>query len=109
MVNLIPIIVLDDGDTYSGVDGASICLITNEQHEELMEGMEPSDLTPVFELGFRDFTLPGREPVRIESTPEDDGIDWKARCLDIAAGIANGEEWAIEACDRIHAEHGETE
>ncbi len=39
MVNLIPIIVLDDGDTYSGVDGASICLITDEQHEELMEGM----------------------------------------------------------------------
>lgn len=60
MKDLIPIIVLDDGETYSGVDGASICLITDEQHEELMEGMEPSDLTPVFELGLRDYTLMNR-------------------------------------------------
>ena len=67
-MNLIPIIVLDDGETYSGVDGASICLITPEDHEKLMaEDVDPCDLEPVFELGLRDFTMPGREPVRIES------------------------------------------
>ena len=65
MKDLIPIIVLDDGETYSGVDGASICLITEDQHEELMGGMEVSDLDPVFELGLRDYTMPGREPTKI--------------------------------------------
>ena len=57
--NLIPIIVLDDGDTYSGVDGASICLITPDDNEKLMtEELSVSDLIPVFELGLRDFTQP---------------------------------------------------
>ena len=65
MKDLIPIIVLDDGETYSGVDGASICLITPEDHEKLMEGMEPCDLDPVFELGLRDYTMPGREPTKV--------------------------------------------
>lgn len=59
MVNLIPIIVLDDGTTYSGVDGASICLITPDDHEKLMtEELDASELIPVFELGLRDYTQP---------------------------------------------------
>ena len=58
MKDLIPIIVLDDGETYSGVDGASICLITPEDHEKLMaEDCDACDLDPVFELGLRDYTL----------------------------------------------------
>ncbi len=66
MKDLIPIIVLDDGETYSGVDGASICLITPEDHEKLMtEELDACDLDPVFELGLRDFTMPGREPTKI--------------------------------------------
>ena len=66
MKDLIPIIVLDDGETYSGVDGASICLITPEDHEKLMaEELDACDLDPVFELGLHDFTMPGREPTKI--------------------------------------------
>ena len=83
MNDLIPIIVLDDGETYSGVDGACICLITLEDHEKLVtEELDVEDLDPVFELGLRDFTMPGREPIKIkidtfleeqkELTPEED-------------------------------------
>jgi|1_EtaG_2_1085319.scaffolds.fasta_scaffold22890_6 hypothetical protein len=53
------ILVLDDGETYSGVDGASLCIISEEQHELLCEGHSVSDITPLFELGLRDFTMKG--------------------------------------------------
>jgi len=63
--DLIPIIVLDDGETYSGVDGASICLITPEDHEKLMtEELDACDLDPVFELGLRDYTTYAKSPNR---------------------------------------------
>ena len=66
MKDLIPIIVLDDGETYSGVDGASICLITPEDHEKLMtEELNAGDLDPVFEFGLLDFTMPRRESTKI--------------------------------------------
>ena len=65
MNETLAILVMDDGETWGGIDGASICLITPEDHEKLMEGMEPCDLDPVFELGLRDFTMPGREPTKI--------------------------------------------
>ena len=65
MKDLIPIIVLDDGETYSGVDGASICLITPEDHEKLMtEELDACDLDPVFELGLRDYTTYAKSPNR---------------------------------------------
>lgn len=51
------ILVLNDGDTWSGVDGCSLCIITEEDHEQLCEGLEPSDINPVFELALRDVTL----------------------------------------------------
>ena len=53
---MIPILVLNDGDTWSGVDGCSICLITEEDHEALCQGSEPSDITPILEIGLSDVT-----------------------------------------------------
>ena len=41
------IVVLDDGETYSGADGATLQVITDAQHEDLCEGAEPDDLEPV--------------------------------------------------------------
>ena len=109
MSKLIPIIVLDDGETYSGVDGASICLISDQDMEKIWEGYSLKDIDPVFEFGLQDWTAPPQTTAtgqRLGAVPESkaDGIDWEARCREIAAGIANGEEWAVEACDRIHAE-----
>ena len=49
------IVVLDDGETFSGVDGASICVITDEQHEKLCEGYSLSDIDPVHEILLKDF------------------------------------------------------
>lgn len=52
----IAIIVLDDGETWGGIDGASICFITEEQHESLCDGSSVTDMDPVFELGLADVT-----------------------------------------------------
>lgn len=40
----IKIVVLNDGATYSGVEGATLQVITDSQHDELCEGAEPNDL-----------------------------------------------------------------
>lgn len=57
MNKTIPILVMDDGETWSGVDGASICLITEDQHNDLIDGTtQLEDLAPIFELGLRDYT-----------------------------------------------------
>ena len=58
MNKTIPILVMDDGETWSGVDGASICLLTEDQHNDLVDGTtQLEDLGPIFELGLRDYTL----------------------------------------------------
>jgi hypothetical protein len=57
MKNTVAILINDDGETWSGVDGASICLISDKQHQELIEGtISTGDLKPIFELGLRDYT-----------------------------------------------------
>ena len=51
------ILVLDDGETWSGVDGATICIISDEDLERLnIDEMSVSELAPIFELGLRDYT-----------------------------------------------------
>ena len=52
------ILVMDDGETWGGVDGASICIITDRQYNDLIDGKEdPASLNPIFEMGLRDYTL----------------------------------------------------
>lgn len=55
------ILVMDDGETWSGIDGASICLITTDQYNDLCDGeVDAASLTPIFEMGLRDYTLMNR-------------------------------------------------
>lgn len=55
------ILVLDDGETWSGIDGASICLITEDQYNDLIDGKEDAaSINPIFEMGLRDYTLTNR-------------------------------------------------
>lgn len=55
------ILVMDDGETWGGIDGASICLITTDQYNDLCDGKEDAaSLTPIFEMGLRDYTLMNR-------------------------------------------------
>jgi len=57
MKNLIPILINDDGETWCGVDGTSICLISREEYEALADGIiDTGDLKPILELGLRDYT-----------------------------------------------------
>tara|TARA_B100000700_G_scaffold325762_1_gene435401 strand:- start:14195 stop:14422 length:228 start_codon:yes stop_codon:yes gene_type:complete len=53
----IAIIVLDDGETWGGVDGASICFLSKEQHESLCSGeVSIAHVEPFYELGLTDIT-----------------------------------------------------
>ena len=56
MSGLMTILVLNDGETYTGVDGCSLCVITPEQHEMLCEGYSPSNIDPVMEIALKEVT-----------------------------------------------------
>ena len=52
------ILVMDDGETWGGVDGASICLITTDQYMDLIDGNEDiASINPIFEMGLADYTM----------------------------------------------------
>lgn len=47
-----------DIETWSEIDGASICVISVEEYKALADGLiETSDLKPMLELGLRDYTF----------------------------------------------------
>ena len=53
------ILVLNDGKTWTRLDGSSICIIREEEYDELCVGMCPSKIDdPVFEMRLTDCTLP---------------------------------------------------
>lgn len=59
---LVAMVVLADGETYGGIDGASIMLITPDAHEKLCEGYQPKDLVSkdvVLEVGLTLYGLKG--------------------------------------------------
>lgn len=58
MKNLHAILVLSDGETWSEVEGASICIITEDDLERLQEGtLGGEDIRPIFEMGLADYTV----------------------------------------------------
>lgn len=60
-MKIVPILVMDDGETWGGVDGSSICIISVEEYEALSDGIiDASDLKPMFEMGLRDYTRDGK-------------------------------------------------
>ena len=51
------IVVLGDGETWSMVEGSSICIISDDELQALCEGeLDPRDLQPIVELLIKDFT-----------------------------------------------------
>jgi hypothetical protein len=63
------ILVLSDGETWETVAGQSICIITDDQFQDLCEDRIPAcRLTPVFEIGIQDFT-PYNNDVSGEKSP----------------------------------------
>ena len=52
------ILVLNDGETWSEIDGASICIIDRKTYNRLCDGTEePHTINPMFEMGLRDYTF----------------------------------------------------
>ena len=52
------IVILNDGETWTIVDGCSLAVITDADLQELENGRkEVKDLRPIMELGIRDVTL----------------------------------------------------
>lgn len=52
------IVILNDGETWTIVDGCSLAVITEADLLELENGSkEVKDLRPIMELGIRDITL----------------------------------------------------
>lgn len=52
------IVILNDGETWTIVDGCSLAVITEADLQELENGSkEVKDLRPIMELGIRDITL----------------------------------------------------
>ena len=52
------ILVLNDGETWSEIDGASICIINRKTYNDLCDGIEEAHtINPMFELGLRDYTF----------------------------------------------------
>lgn len=47
------IVVLNDGETWTTANGCCICMITDEQLEDLMQGSDPSHIKPVAEVSLR--------------------------------------------------------
>ena len=55
------IVVLNDGESWTGLDASSICIIREEDHKKLCEGMCPSRIDdPVLEIRLTDCT-PNKE------------------------------------------------
>lgn len=51
------IVVLSDGETWSMIEGTSICIITDDEMKALCEGeIDPQDLQPISEISLRDLT-----------------------------------------------------
>ena len=48
------LIVLDDGETYPGLDGASIITISEEEHQKLEEGTPIGEIKVISEILLRD-------------------------------------------------------
>jgi hypothetical protein len=51
------IIIHADGETWTTINGPSICVITDKEFDDLCEGrIDAKDLRPVMEIGLKDFT-----------------------------------------------------
>ena len=52
------IVILNDGETWTIVDGCSLAVITDADLQELENGTkEAKDLRPIMEIALRDVTL----------------------------------------------------
>lgn len=53
----VTILVLNDGETFTDIDGCSICIIPEDQYNDVIySGGDASDFTPLVKLQLSDVT-----------------------------------------------------
>jgi len=58
MAETVTILIMDDGETWGGVEFASLCTISKEEYMALCDGLITcGDLKPMLELVLRDYTI----------------------------------------------------
>lgn len=51
------IVILNDGETWTGIDGTTIVVLDDEQYDELTDGkVRVWDLKPTFKIALKDIT-----------------------------------------------------
>lgn len=59
MADAYTIVVLADGETWTTLDGCSICVINKKEFTELCDDhISASDLTPIVEIALKDVPVP---------------------------------------------------
>jgi hypothetical protein len=55
----VTVVVLNDGETFTDIQGCSVCVVPLEQYEETIKnGGDARDFEPVVEIGLDNMTLP---------------------------------------------------
>ena len=58
MNDLVTLVILNDGSTYTDVSGCTLAVVTREDYEKMVESSgEAKDLTPVVEISLQDITI----------------------------------------------------
>jgi len=56
----VTVVVLNDGETFTDIQGCSVCVVPIEQYEEaIAHGGDARDFEPVVEIGLADLTIGG--------------------------------------------------
>ena len=54
----VTIVILNDGETYTDIDGCSIAVVPREQYDQVVaNGGDAKDFNPVSEFGLANFTI----------------------------------------------------
>jgi hypothetical protein len=54
----VTVVVLNDGSTFSDIDGCSICIVSYDQYMEVIQnGGDAMDFEPISEIGLHNVTL----------------------------------------------------
>jgi hypothetical protein len=74
-MKMLAILVLNDGESWSGVDGCSVQLISEKSHEDLCNGAEPTDISPIATFSLGEIWKDRQEDAHWDDKPEKDEID----------------------------------
>ena len=57
----VAIVILSDGQSWSGLDNSAIAILTRADFDRLIDGEKLTRIQPIMEIGLHDFSLPATE------------------------------------------------